>query len=100
MRFGLLGAGRIGCIHGLNVTARGDARLIAVADASAEAASSLAQAAGAKVADATGKIVAETSTERSGEMVIGHTDKLAPGSYWVRLYSGEELLREYGLTVR
>jgi hypothetical protein len=54
----------------------------------------------AKVADATGKIVAETSTERSGEMVIGHTDKLAPGSYWVRLYSGEELLREYGLTVR
>lgn len=52
MRFGLLGAGRIGRIHGLNVAARSDARLVAVADASSEAASSLAQAAGAKVADA------------------------------------------------
>jgi myo-inositol 2-dehydrogenase/D-chiro-inositol 1-dehydrogenase len=52
MQFGLLGAGRIGRIHGLNVAARGDARLVAVADASTEAASSLAQAAGAKVADA------------------------------------------------
>ncbi|MDN4983031.1 inositol 2-dehydrogenase [Bradyrhizobium sp. WYCCWR 13022] len=52
MRFGLLGAGRIGRIHALNVVARGDARLVAVADASTEAASSLAQATGAKVADA------------------------------------------------
>lgn len=52
MRFGLLGAGRIGRIHGLNVAARGDARLVAVADASNEAASSLAQATGADVADA------------------------------------------------
>lgn len=48
MRFGLLGAGRIGRIHGLNVAARGDATLVAVADASAEAAASLASATGAK----------------------------------------------------
>ncbi len=48
MRIGLLGAGRIGRIHGLNVAARGDARLVAVADASAEAAQSLAETAGAK----------------------------------------------------
>ncbi|CAL76081.1 Inositol 2-dehydrogenase [Bradyrhizobium sp. ORS 278] len=52
MRFGLLGAGRIGRIHGLNVSSRGDARLVAVADASNEAALSLAQATGAEVADA------------------------------------------------
>lgn len=52
MRFGLLGAGRIGRIHGLNVAARGDARLVAVADASADAAASLAELAGAKVASA------------------------------------------------
>lgn len=52
MRFGLLGAGRIGRIHGLNVASRSDARLVAVADASQEAASSLAQATGAKVTDA------------------------------------------------
>lgn len=52
MRIGLLGAGRIGRIHGLNVTARADARLVALADASAEAAASLAGATGAKVATA------------------------------------------------
>ncbi len=52
MRFGLLGAGRIGRIHGLNVAARADATLVAVADASADAAASLAAATGAKVADA------------------------------------------------
>jgi myo-inositol 2-dehydrogenase/D-chiro-inositol 1-dehydrogenase len=50
MRFGLLGAGRIGRIHGMNVAARPDATLAAVADASAEAAASLAREAGAKVA--------------------------------------------------
>ncbi len=50
MRFGLLGAGRIGRIHGLNVAARTDTVLVAVADASAEAAASLALAAGAEVA--------------------------------------------------
>ncbi len=50
MRFGLLGAGRIGRIHGLNVAARTDTVLVAVADASAEAADSLALAAGAEVA--------------------------------------------------
>jgi myo-inositol 2-dehydrogenase/D-chiro-inositol 1-dehydrogenase len=52
IRFGLLGAGRIGRIHGLNVAARGDARLVAVADASAAAAASLAELAGAEVAGA------------------------------------------------
>lgn len=50
MRFGLLGAGRIGRIHGLNVAARPDAQLVALSDASADAAASLAQASGARVA--------------------------------------------------
>lgn len=52
MRFGLLGAGRIGRIHGLNVAARADSVLVAVADASADAAASLALAAGAEIATA------------------------------------------------
>ncbi|MDU0340199.1 inositol 2-dehydrogenase [Bosea rubneri] len=52
MRFGLLGAGRIGRIHGLNVAARGDATLVALADASHDAAASLAAVSGAKVASA------------------------------------------------
>jgi myo-inositol 2-dehydrogenase/D-chiro-inositol 1-dehydrogenase len=50
MRFGLLGAGRIGRIHGLNVAARPDTALVAVADASADAAGSLAAATGARAA--------------------------------------------------
>src|SRR6478735_4879943 len=50
IRFGLLGAGRIGRIHGLNVVARPDAQLVAVADAMADAAASLAKDSDAKVA--------------------------------------------------
>lgn len=49
IQFGLLGAGRIGRIHGLNVAARSDARLVSVADASDEAARSLARDSGAGV---------------------------------------------------
>ncbi|MGL4444435.1 MAG: Gfo/Idh/MocA family oxidoreductase, partial [Alsobacter sp.] len=52
MRVGLLGAGRIGRIHGLNVVARVDAELVAVADAMPDAAAALAAASGAKVATA------------------------------------------------
>ena len=50
MRIGLLGAGRIGRIHGGNVAAHSRVSLAAVADASAEAAKSLAELHGAKVA--------------------------------------------------
>jgi myo-inositol 2-dehydrogenase/D-chiro-inositol 1-dehydrogenase len=48
MRVGLLGAGRIGRIHGRNVAAHPRARLVAVADAVAEAAASLAAETGAR----------------------------------------------------
>ena len=49
LRVGLLGAGRIGRIHGGNVAAHARAELVAVADASSEAAESLARDTGAKV---------------------------------------------------
>ncbi|WP_244595373.1 inositol 2-dehydrogenase [Bosea lathyri] len=52
MRMGLLGAGRIGRIHGLNVAARADASLVSVGDASPEAAAALAASTGAKTATA------------------------------------------------
>ena len=52
MRFGLLGAGRIGQIHGANIAARSDARLVAVADAAPQAAAALAARTGAAVASA------------------------------------------------
>jgi myo-inositol 2-dehydrogenase / D-chiro-inositol 1-dehydrogenase len=51
LRIGLLGAGRIGRIHGGNVAAHPRARLVAVADASREAARDLAEATGAGVAE-------------------------------------------------
>src|SRR5260370_33284629 len=47
IRIGLVGAGRIGQIRGRNAAAHPGARLVAVADAIAEAAASLAKATGA-----------------------------------------------------
>jgi myo-inositol 2-dehydrogenase / D-chiro-inositol 1-dehydrogenase len=50
MRFGIIGAGRIGKIHGGNVAARPDSQVAFVADADPDAAAALAKATGAKVA--------------------------------------------------
>jgi myo-inositol 2-dehydrogenase/D-chiro-inositol 1-dehydrogenase len=50
MRFGIIGAGRIGKIHGANIAARADSEVRFVADADAGAAQSLAQATGGAVA--------------------------------------------------
>ncbi len=52
VRFGLLGAGRIGKLHSGNIVASPDAELVAVADVVADAATSLAAATGAEVRDA------------------------------------------------
>ena len=51
MRFGLIGAGRIGRIHGANAAARKDSSLVLVADADAKSANEVATMHGAKVAD-------------------------------------------------
>ncbi len=56
MRFGLIGAGRIGRIHGGNVAAYKGAELALVADADAKAAVEVAGQYGAKVADIAGII--------------------------------------------
>ncbi len=50
MRFGIIGAGRIGKIHAGNVAAHRDCKVSYVADADAGVAASLAAATGAKVA--------------------------------------------------
>ena len=50
LRIGMIGAGRIGKIHGGNIAARDDASLVAVADADPKAAGALAKATSAKVA--------------------------------------------------
>ena len=52
LRFGLLGAGRIGQIHGRNVAASAQARLVALADPDAKAAGKLASATHADIRDA------------------------------------------------
>jgi myo-inositol 2-dehydrogenase / D-chiro-inositol 1-dehydrogenase len=58
LRVGLLGAGRIGRIHGGNVAAHPRAQLAVVADASREAAHDLAATTGAEVAEADAVIAA------------------------------------------
>jgi myo-inositol 2-dehydrogenase/D-chiro-inositol 1-dehydrogenase len=50
MKFGIIGAGRIGKIHGGNVAARRDCQVLYVADADPSAAADLAGSTGAKVA--------------------------------------------------
>src|SRR5271157_4631251 len=50
MKFGIIGAGRIGKIHGGNVAARRDCQVSFVADADPAAASALAAATGGKPA--------------------------------------------------
>jgi myo-inositol 2-dehydrogenase/D-chiro-inositol 1-dehydrogenase len=50
MRFGIIGAGRIGKIHGSNVAARKDCEVRFIADADSAAAESLAEATGGRVA--------------------------------------------------
>src|SRR5882757_4462345 len=51
MKFGIIGAGRIGKIHGGNVAARSDSEVVFVADADPAAGAALAQATGGKVAE-------------------------------------------------
>lgn len=51
LRFGLLGAGRIGQIHGRNIAGAPNARLVALADVDLQAAGTLAEATGAEVRD-------------------------------------------------
>src|SRR5580700_5962839 len=51
MKFGIIGAGRIGKIHGGNVAARADSEVTFVADADPAAGAALAKATGAKVAE-------------------------------------------------
>src|SRR5580704_12978820 len=50
MKFGIIGAGRIGKIHGGNIAARRDCSVVYVADADRAAATALAEATGAKAA--------------------------------------------------
>ena len=58
LRFGLLGAGRIGQIHGRNIAAAPGASLVAIADVDGKAAAALAERTGASVRDADAIIAA------------------------------------------
>ena len=53
-----------------------------------------------QIVDADGKVVTRSPAAVNGQQAIAKTTELSPGTYWVRLYSGQELLREYGLNVR
>ncbi len=62
MRFGVIGAGRIGKIHGANIARRGDSAVAYVTDADAVAAQALAAAVGARVGTVE-DILADASVE-------------------------------------
>ena len=53
-----------------------------------------------EIANASGQIVETMGADRTDGMAIAKAKALSTGLYWVRLYSGDELLREYGLNVR
>jgi myo-inositol 2-dehydrogenase/D-chiro-inositol 1-dehydrogenase len=59
LRIGLLGAGRIGKIHGTNVAESHEAKLVALADADAKAADALAAGTGAEVRPAADIVAAK-----------------------------------------
>jgi myo-inositol 2-dehydrogenase/D-chiro-inositol 1-dehydrogenase len=59
LRIGILGAGRIGKIHGTNVAESRDAKLVALADADAKAAEALAASTGAEVRPAADIVAAK-----------------------------------------
>lgn len=54
-----------------------------------------------EVANSVGDIVQKTEAELTpDEIAVAKAEKLSRGLYWVRLYSGDEIVREYGLNVR
>ena len=78
IRIGLLGAGRIGQIHGRNAAAHRDAKLVAVADAVPEAAATLAKVTGAAAMSADALIADKrieavlicTSTDTHADFIV------------------------------
>ena len=74
IRFGLLGAGRIGQIHGRNAAALANGKLIAIADAMPDAARKLASATGAAVREIDAIIEA---TDIDAVMICSPTDSHA-----------------------
>jgi hypothetical protein len=55
----------------------------------------------AEIADAQGGALLRQEKEQSaGELILDVRDGLPAGKYWVRLYRGPDLVREYGLTLQ
>jgi myo-inositol 2-dehydrogenase/D-chiro-inositol 1-dehydrogenase len=81
LRFGLLGAGRIGQLHAGNIVASADASLVAIADVNAEAASKLAATTGAEVRDADAIIKAgDIDALLIGSSTDTHADYIEAGA--------------------
>jgi hypothetical protein len=53
-----------------------------------------------RIANAEGSIVAQAPVQKVDGRSFASVEKLKPGSYWVRLYSNENLMSEYGINVR
>ena len=53
-----------------------------------------------RVANLSGIVVAQAPAKQSDEHAVAQIDGLSQGVYWARLYSGEQIVGEYGLNVR
>ncbi len=81
LRFGLLGAGRIGQIHGNNIARAAGATLVAIADVDKAAAGRLAKATGAEVRDLTAIVGAsDIDAILIGTPTDTHADLIEAGS--------------------
>ena len=81
LRFGLLGAGRIGKLHGGNIAGSAKAKLVAIADVDAAAAKALAAATGAEAASAD-QILADRSIDAilAASSTDTHADYIEKGA--------------------
>ncbi|HYP06311.1 MAG TPA: hypothetical protein VER03_08735 [Bryobacteraceae bacterium] len=53
-----------------------------------------------RLADSGGAIVRQTEAVAKGGVAVANVERLSPGTYWARLYAGDELIREYALNVQ
>ena len=87
IRFGLLGAGRIGKVHAKAISADGNAKLVAVADAMAPAAEAIAAQYGCEVRSIDAILAAKdidavvicTPTDTHADLIAGPGESLPQG---------------------
>jgi hypothetical protein len=53
-----------------------------------------------RIVNLDGAIVTQVAAQQTADKIVADIEGLPAGSYWVRLYSGQQIAGEYGITVR